>query len=109
MHSTDNAIFIKPNTQLRFAPVKSVTFVKSLLMNTVYHLNSAQEVTPALLDSIKAAFQSRPITITVEDDSDSPELTAEQREILDTRLGEPDTHYISSEKSIAYLKEKYGL
>jgi hypothetical protein len=77
-------------------------------MNTVIHLNSASDLSQEILESIKLMFQSRPITIVVED---SLELIpdAEQKAILDSRMQEPDEHYLSAEKSIALLKKKYGL
>ena len=40
-------------------------------MYTTYHLSSAQEVTIELLEAIKAAFKSKPITITVEEETDT--------------------------------------
>jgi adenylate kinase len=36
-------------------------------------------------------------------------LTENQKEILNSRISEPEDHYISSEQSIDYLKKKYGL
>jgi hypothetical protein len=40
-------------------------------MYTTYHLSSAQELTPELIESIKAAFKSKPIAITVEEELDA--------------------------------------
>ncbi|MCA6378353.1 MAG: hypothetical protein IM574_06995 [Cytophagales bacterium] len=76
-------------------------------MYTTYHLNSAEEVNSDLLDSIKATFKSRPITIVVEEDD--MELTPEMKEILDERLKENEKDYVSSEESIRQLNQKYGL
>ncbi|MFN6090265.1 MAG: hypothetical protein ACK47E_16080 [Cyclobacteriaceae bacterium] len=76
-------------------------------MYTTYHLNSAEEVNSDLLDSIKATFKSRPITIVVEEDD--LELTPEIKEILDERLKENEKDYVSSEESIRQLNQKYGL
>ena len=76
-------------------------------MYTTYHLNSAEEVNSDLLDSIKATFKSRPITIIVEEDD--LELTPEMKEILDERLKENEKDYVSSEESIRQLNQKYGL
>jgi hypothetical protein len=75
-------------------------------MYTTYHLNSAEEVNSDLLDSIKATFKSRPITIVVEEDD--MELTPEMKEILDERLKENEKDYVSSEESIRQLNQKYG-
>jgi len=37
-------------------------------MHTTFHLNSAQDVNSDLLDAIKAAYKSKPITIIVEEE-----------------------------------------
>lgn len=78
-------------------------------MYTTYHLSSAQEITIDILDSIKATFKSKPITIIVEEDDSNFELTAEQKAVLDERLKEDTATYLTSEESIAQLNKKYGL
>ncbi len=40
-------------------------------MYTTYHLSSAQDITPDIIDAIKATFKSKPITITVEEELDA--------------------------------------
>jgi hypothetical protein len=40
-------------------------------MYTTYHLASAQDITPDLLDAIKATFKSKPVTITVAEELDT--------------------------------------
>ena len=40
-------------------------------MYTTYHLSSAQEISPDILDAIKIAFKSKPIKITVEEEFDT--------------------------------------
>ena len=40
-------------------------------MYTTYHLSSAQEVTVDILEAIKKTFKSKPIVITVEEESDT--------------------------------------
>ncbi|MFY7810345.1 MAG: hypothetical protein ACOVQ2_01320 [Flavobacterium sp.] len=77
-------------------------------MLTTYRLSSAQEITMELLISIKSSFKSKAIVITVEEDSEF-ELSDELKQILDERLIENKSNYISSEQSIQELKEKYGL
>jgi len=77
-------------------------------MYTTYHLDSAQDITPDILEAIKIAFKSKPITITIEEDDDF-ELTQEMKMILDERLEEDGSDYISAEESISQLKSKYGL
>lgn len=78
-------------------------------MYTTYHLSSAQEITSDILDSIKATFKSKPITIIVEEDDSNFELTAEQKTVLDERLKEDTNTYLTSEESISQLNKKYGL
>lgn len=77
-------------------------------MYTTYHISSADEITTDLLDAIKANFKSKSIVITVEEDEDY-ELSNELKQILDERLAEDKSDYISAEKSINELKNKYGL
>jgi len=77
-------------------------------MYTTYHLTSAQEAGSELLDSIKAVFKSKPITIIVEEDRDFY-LTKDMEAILDKRLQEDEALYISADESINQLKKKYGL
>ena len=78
-------------------------------MYTTYHLESAQDVDTDLLDSIKATFKSKSITITVEEADCDDELTDEMKAILDERLLEDESTYITGDESIAQLKAKYGL
>ena len=78
-------------------------------MYTTYHLSSAQEVNTDILDAIKVAFKSRPITITIEEEEQDFELSQEMKNILDERLLEDERDYITADESIKQLKEKYGL
>lgn len=77
-------------------------------MYTTYHISSADELTTDILDAIKANFKSKSIIITVEEDEDY-ELSQQLKEILDERLAEDQSDYISAEKSISELKSTYGL
>jgi hypothetical protein len=78
-------------------------------MYTTYHLSSAQEVNTDILDAIKAAFKSKPITIIVEEENSDFELTKEMKAILDERLQEDESTYLTAEESINQLNKKYGL
>jgi hypothetical protein len=78
-------------------------------MYTAYHLTSAQEVSTDILDAIKATFKSKPITIIVEEDNSDFELTADMKTVLDERLQEDESTYLSAEASINQLNKKYGL
>jgi hypothetical protein len=40
-------------------------------MYTTYHLSSAQDISPDILDAIKIAFKSKPIKITIEEELDA--------------------------------------
>jgi hypothetical protein len=78
-------------------------------MYTTYHLTSAQELNADILDSTKATFKSKPITIIVEEDEDDFELTTEMKAVLDERLQEDEKTYLTAEESINQLNKKYGL
>lgn len=78
-------------------------------MYTTYHLSSAQEVNSDILDAIKAAFKSKPITIIVEEDEEVYELSDAEKLVLDSRLLEDESEYISSEESINKLRKKHGV
>jgi hypothetical protein len=77
-------------------------------MYTTYHLSSAEEITTDILDAIKANFKSKAIVITVEEEENF-ELSYENKEILNKRLAEDKSDYISAKQSINELKDKYGL
>ncbi len=78
-------------------------------MYTTYHLSSAQEINTDILEAIKVAFKSRPITITIEEEEQDFEISQEMKNILDERLLEDESDYISADESIKQLKRKYGL
>lgn len=78
-------------------------------MITTYHLSSAQEVSTDILDAIKATFKSKPITIIVEEDISDYELTTDMKTVLDERLQEDESTYLTSEESIDKLHQKYGV
>ncbi len=78
-------------------------------MPTTIHLSSAEELTSEIVDNIKATFKTKAITITVEEDESEVELTSDLKFILDERLKENETTYLSAETSISQLKNKYGL
>jgi hypothetical protein len=78
-------------------------------MYTTYHLSSAQDVNSDILDAIKATFKSKPITIIVEEDDSYFELTADMKAVLDERLLEDDSTYLSADESIDQLNQKYGI
>ncbi len=54
-------------------------------MQTTYHLSSAQEINTDIIDSIKAAYKTRPITIIIEEDI-AFEISDETKKMLDNRL-----------------------
>jgi hypothetical protein len=78
-------------------------------MYTTYHLASAQEINTDILEAIKVAFKSRPITITIEEEEQDFEISQEMATILDERLLEDDSDCITADESIKQLKDKYGL
>ena len=78
-------------------------------MHTTYYLESAQEVSTDLLDSIKATFKSKSITITVEEVDCDDELTDEMKAILDECLMEDESTDMSGEDFLNELREKHGI
>ena len=78
-------------------------------MSTKYHLISAEELSMDILDSIKAAYKSKPITIIVEEDTSDFQLTNEMKAGLDERLNEDQSTYLTERESIKQLVKKYGL
>ncbi|QPH40466.1 hypothetical protein [Pedobacter endophyticus] len=78
-------------------------------MYTTYHLTSAQDLSTDIVDAIKTTFKSKPITIIVEEDDSDFELTTDAKAVLDERLQEDESTYLSAEESIKQLNKKYGL
>jgi hypothetical protein len=78
-------------------------------MYTTYHLKSAEEVSTDILDAIKATFKTKPITIIVEEDDSNYELSYEMKAVLNERLQENESTYLTAEASINELNKKYGL
>jgi hypothetical protein len=78
-------------------------------ISTIYHLSSAQDIDSEFLESIKAIFKSKPITIIVEEGENDYDFTSESINILEERLQEDQSDYISGKDSIDQLRVKYGL
>lgn len=78
-------------------------------MTSTYHLSSAQELSKEIAEAIKLAFKDKSIRITIEDNSNNCELSAEEKDIFDSRLNEDKSDYISGEESLKQLKDKYGI
>ena len=78
-------------------------------MQAIYHLSSSQEITFDLLESIRNTFKSKPITIVVDEEIEDYEISEDMKSILNDRLAEDESDYISADESIKQLKNKYGL
>jgi hypothetical protein len=78
-------------------------------MHTTYHFLSAQELSTEILDSIKAKFKSKPITIIVKENDDEIELSSEMKSMLNDRLKEDEATYLTLKESMDRLKNKYDL
>ena len=76
------------------------------MMYTTYHLSSAQDVNSDILDAIKAAFKSKPITIIVEENESDFDLSSDMTDVLDERLQEDEAAYLTAENSINQLNQK---
>ena len=78
-------------------------------MQTSFHFNSAQDINNEVLDKIKSTYDTKSITITVEDNTDTYSLSVEQKNLLDNRVNENTSDYISASESINRLKRKNEL
>jgi len=85
------------------------SFLIVLIMHTTYHFLSAQELSTEILDSIKAKFKSKPITIIVKENDDEIELSSEMKSMLNDRLKEDEATYLTLKESMDRLKNKYDL
>ena len=92
-----------------FVIFAEITIKIQTVMYTTYHLSSAQEISIELLEAIKVAFKSKPITITVEEENDDDFLTTEMKTILNDRVMEDECDFLSANQSIEQLKTKYGI
>ena len=90
------------------------------MTTTTFHFASAQEIDAEFINSVKKAFQARSISITVaeeiaeqddddDDDDDDFYLSPEQKAILDERLVEDKSNYISTDDLIAEINKLYGI
>lgn len=74
-------------------------------MQTSFHFNSAQDITTEMLEKIRSTYKAKAVTIIVEEDNSLfYSLSDEQKNILDSRLNESATDYISPSESIQRLK-----
>ncbi len=78
-------------------------------MQTNFHFKSAQDINNEVLDKIKSTYDTKSITITVEDNTDTYSLSVEQKNLLDNRVNENTADYISASESINRLKRKNEL
>jgi len=78
-------------------------------MQTSFHFNSAQDINNEVIDKIKSTYDTKSITITVEDNTDTYSLSVEQKNLLDNRVNENTADYISASESINRLKRKNEL
>jgi hypothetical protein len=61
------------------------------------------------LEEIKVKYQAKSITLIIEETEIAHELDAEEKSLLDERLKEDRSTYLSSNESISILKNKYGV
>lgn len=78
-------------------------------MVTKFYLKSAQDLNADIIDKIKNDFNSKPITIIVEESVVKDYLPKEFEEELEKRLSEPGMNDLSAEESIQRLKKKYEI
>ena len=72
-----------------------------------YHLESADYIPKNIVDSIKAAFRSKAITIIAEGTNVACEHTDEMKSVLAQRIEQPKEDYISAATSLEQLRVKH--
>lgn len=60
-----------------------------------FHFESDDDIPENIIDSVKAAFRSKAVTIVVEETDVAHELTDEIKSVLDQRIEEPKEDYVS--------------
>jgi hypothetical protein len=79
-------------------------------MQTIFKFSSAEDIDLNFINSIKAAFKSKSIKITIEEDEENEyDLSNEMKDELDMRLAEGRGAYITAQDSLNKLKSKYGI
>jgi len=78
-------------------------------MLITHHFLSAQELSTEILDTIKAKFKSKHITIIVIENDNEIELSNEMKSMLNDRLKEDEATFFTLNQSMVRLKDKYGL
>jgi hypothetical protein len=78
-------------------------------MQVTYHLSSPEELNQKLIDSIKLAFESNPILITIESEETESELKDEQKQILDERLEEDNSELVDENQFWETYDRKFNL
>lgn len=74
-----------------------------------YYFESANDIPENIIDSIKAAFRSKAVTIVVEETDVAFELTDEMKSVFDQRTAEPKVDYISATDSLKQFRYKYKI
>lgn len=78
-------------------------------MQLTYQFASADDLNSDTLDAIKKAFKSKAITLMVQIAEPDEALSDDLKSVLNNRLEEDVATYLSSEVSIALLREKYAV
>ena len=76
-------------------------------MNTAFHFTSAQEITPAILDVIKGAYQAKPISIYIE--TDAPFVPAWQMQEVRQRdkiMANNSAYFLDCDTVISELEQE---
>lgn len=62
-----------------------------------------------IIDSIKAAFKSKPIKIVITEDDPAEQLEESLTSLLEERMQDDDSEFLSAKQSLTHLSLKYGL
>ena len=75
-------------------------------MNTSFYFASAQEITPAVLDIIKRAYQQKPVSIYVQEDVDIPQWQIQEVKRRDAVMANNPAYLLDADDVISELEKE---
>jgi hypothetical protein len=76
-------------------------------MNTSFHFASAQEITPAILDIIKRAYQEKPVSLYIQEEGMAvPQWQIEEVRRRDTIMGNNPAYLLDGDTVINELQKE---
>jgi hypothetical protein len=76
-------------------------------MNTIFHFESAQEITPTIIDVIKQAYEGKPVSLYIrEEEPFVPEWQKEEVRHRDAMMGNNPDYLLNCDMVIDELERK---